>query len=141
MKTGEALFLEIARPCIKEKKEKGIISPEQERELEMCLKKNIRPRRRLLKTCFSTAFYKMRDLAQSKGKHTWDFAHVMDYWINHHNGINGCGVNILRITEINQQVIFAFDAKGKYKIVNDFNLQLEKNDCIICHKGCATVKI
>lgn len=140
--SGELVFLKYAWPCVDDKIAKGIISQVQKRELEICLKENRRPRRRLLKTCFSTAFYKMRDHAQTRRIATWDIHNVRDYWMNYHDGINGCAVKILRVVEINNKKIVAYGQQAeKYKIANIYDLHLQEKDCIICHKNCAIEKV
>lgn len=139
--TGEMLFLLFAYPCADERKSRGLITDEQMKELEECIEKNKNPRRRLLKTCFSTAFTSQRDLAQKKGRSTWSLDNVKDYWYNNHRGFGDCSVKILCVSGIKDRIISASDECHEYQFVNIYNLSLKIKNHIMCHKGCVIKSI
>lgn len=139
--TGEELFLRYAFPCAYEKETRGIISVEQKKELEDCLANNKKPRRRLLKTCFSHAFQALRDLAEKTGTSTWSIRNVKNYWLDNHRGFGDCGIAIIAVSGINGKIITVSNSLHEHQVINLYNLDLKIRNHVICHKGCVIEKI
>jgi len=149
----EQYFLRYALPCSYVLINQGMLSKEEQEELESKLKKNKNLSKKELEKIFKAAFRRIKELAVKMNKDYWDIEVIRRYWLEEHNNYidkgDGhyskfsedfrelCKVYKAKVTEINNNILTVSYNNKTRKVFSDLLSKVKINDIVTIHQGYA----